>query len=57
MTPRHYINTEMVGFVVNNSISGIFYKVYAVLCGQFFTALFSVFLEFFKNYFRRSAVD
>lgn len=50
MTPRHYINTMMVIFIVNNNINGIFDTVYAILYGLFFISsfplcLFRVFLK------------
>lgn len=57
MTPRHYINTMMVIFIFNNNINGIFDTVYAILYGlSSLLHSLSVFLEFFRNYFRGSSV-
>lgn len=36
MTPRHYINTMIVIFIVNNNINGVFDIVYAILYGLHF---------------------
>lgn len=38
MTPRNYINTMMVIFIVNNNINGIFDTEYAILYVIFFTS-------------------
>lgn len=54
MTPRHYINTMIVIFIVNNNINGVFDIVY----GLYFTSSFPVFLGlFFYYYFRSGSVS